>query len=113
MRLEPVVHDELLASILATVPVGILVIDPASLRIVSANGHAQRLLDPKWHDRGLVGQEFVEVFPASREIVQGIVHRVVELGETIHLANRPYVGLARGLTYWDADITAVRDADGV
>jgi GAF domain-containing protein len=113
MRVEPVAHDELLTSILATVPVGILVVDPVSLRIVSANGHAQRLLDPKWHDRGLVGQDFVAVFPASGDMVRQIVHRVAELGESVHVANRPFTGFARGLTYWDADITPVRDADGV
>src|SRR4051794_15161335 len=113
MRADSVMHDELIASILATVPVGIFVVDPDSLCIVSANAHAWRLLDPEWQDRDLIGCAFVDVFPSPRGVLQSLVQRVMTAGEPIHLANATYTGFARGVTYWDADISPVRDARGI
>ena len=105
-------REELLASILARVPVGLLVADPQTLRVLVANAHAIRLLDRPEPDAALVGRRLPEIFP-NWNVESDALVRTVAGGEAVHFDEIPYTGFARGLTYWDADWTPVLDAAGV
>ena len=113
MGIQTDVRDELLATILKTAPVGILVIESDTLRILLANKQAKAILDPEWHDRDLTGYLFPEVFTAiSFAQFHAIMQDVARTGETFHIQGYAYDGFARGRTYWNDDITPLHDDAG-
>jgi len=113
MSVQTDVRDELLATILKTAPVGILVIESDTLRILLANEQVKAILDPEWHDRDLTGYLFPEVFTAiSFARFHAIMQDVARTGETFHIQGYAYDGFARGRTYWNDDITPLHDDAG-
>ncbi len=113
MSVQTDVRDELLATILKTAPVGILVIEPETLRILLANEQVKAILDPEWHDRDLTGYTFRDVFP---ETISARFHTVVQdiarTGTALHVQDYAYDGFTRGRTYWNYDITPLHDDAG-
>ncbi|MDQ2783950.1 MAG: GAF domain-containing protein [Chloroflexota bacterium] len=113
MRVQTDVRDELLATILKTAPVGILVIEPDTLRILLANEQARRILDPEWLDRDLVGCGFREIFPETLTTqFHTVVQDIARTGNALHVQDYAYDGFARGRTYWNYDITPLHDDAG-
>lgn len=110
MSVETDVRDGLLATILRTAPVGILVIEPGSLRVLLANEHVQRILDPAWHNRDLTQYTLSDLVTddgAAR--LRGLVEEVARTGAPMQFRDRSYDGLARGRTYWNYDLTPLYD----
>ena len=113
MSVQTDVRDELLATILKTAPVGILVIEPQSLRILLANEQVKAILDPEWRHRDLTGYTFLDIFaaiPAAR--FHTVVQDVARTGTPLHVTDYAYDGFARGRTYWNYDITPLHDEAG-
>jgi signal transduction histidine kinase len=113
MSVQADVRDELLATILKTAPVGILVIEPQTLRILLANEQVKATLGPEWLDRDLTGYTFLEVFTAtSAARFHAVVQDVARTGDPLHVTDYAYDGFARGRTYWNYDLTPLRDDAG-
>lgn len=113
MRVQTDVRDELLATILKTAPVGILVIEPQTLRILLANERVKATLDPVWGDRDLTGYLFPDIFTVSPSIsFQSVVQDVARTGNSLHVKDYAYDGFARGRTYWNYDLTPLHDDAG-
>ena len=113
MSVQTDVRDELLATILKTAPVGILVIESETLRILLANEQVKRMLDPEWVGRDLTGYTALDVLvgiPPAR--LRAAVQSVVVSGTTLHLEDYAYDGFARGRTYWNDDLTPLHDDAG-
>jgi len=113
MSVQTDVRDELLATILKTAPVGILVIEAETLRILLANEQVQRMLDPEWAERDLTGYTVLDVLTGIpptqlRAAVQSVAHS----GAPVHLEDFAYDGFARGRTYWNDDLTPLHDDAG-
>ena len=107
------VRDELLATILRTAPVGILIIEPGTLRVLLANEQVQRILDPEWHDRDLTRYTIADLFStASAAHFGAVIDGVVRTGVAAHYRDEPYNGFARGRTWWDYDITPLYNEAG-
>ena len=114
MSVQTDVRDELLATILRTAPVGILIIEPGTLRILLANEQMQRILDPEWRDRDLTRYTVADLFvmaPAAQ--LRVVIDEVVRTGVAAHYRDQPYDGFARGRTYWDYDITPLCNEAGL
>ncbi|MHB8646110.1 MAG: GAF domain-containing protein [Thermomicrobiales bacterium] len=113
MSVQTDVRDELLATIMKTAPVGILVIEADTMRILLANEQMKHVLDPEWRDRDLTTYAFGEVFAdhtAAR--FDTVVREVARTGRVLHVQDYPYDGFARGRTYWTYDITPLHDDTG-
>jgi signal transduction histidine kinase len=113
MSVQTAVRDELLATILRTAPVGILVIEPQTLRILLANEQIKATLGPEWGDRDLTGYTFLDVFtaiPSAR--FHTVVQDVARTGDPLHVENYAYDGFAHGRTYWNYDLTPLHDDAG-
>src|SRR6266849_2500580 len=99
MSVQADIRDGLLATILRTAPVGILVIEPESLRVLLANEHVQHVLDPDWHNRDLTGYTIADLFgEAGAARFHRSVEEVARTGNAVHVLNQPYDGFARGRT---------------
>ncbi len=106
MSVQADVRDELLATILRTAPVGILVIEPGTLRILLANEQVQRILDPEWQGRDLTQYTIADLFVEAGAAQFGpMIDNVVHTGVAMQYRDVPYDGFARGRTYWDYDLT--------
>ncbi|GEM_PF-4571526 len=113
MSVQTDVRDELLATILKTAPVGIVVIEPDTLRILLANEQVKHILDPEWLDRDLTGYTFQDVFNESTAAqFHAVVQDVARTGRVLHVQDYAYDGFARGRTYWTYDITPLHDNAG-
>lgn len=113
MRVQTDVRDELLATILKTAPVGMLVIEPETLRILLANEQVKAILDPEWHNRDLTGYTFRDVFPETITArFHTVVRDIARTGTALHIQDYAYDGFARGRTYWNYDITPLHDDAG-
>ncbi|MCA1723317.1 MAG: PAS domain-containing protein, partial [Thermomicrobia bacterium] len=113
MSVQTDVRDDLLATILKTAPVGILVIEAETLRILLANEQTMMTLDPGWRDRDLTGHTFPEVFaavPIAR--FHTVIEGVARTGIPVHVRDYAYDGFARGRTYWNYDITPLHGIAG-
>ena len=113
MSVQAEIRDELLATILKTAPVGILVIEPRTLRILLANERIKATLDAEWLNRDLTGYTFLEVFtaiPSAR--FHTVVQDVARTGDSLHVEDYAYDGFARGRTYWNYDLTPLHDDAG-
>lgn len=105
---------ELLATILATAPVGVLVIDPRTLRVLLANEQYKRFLDPEWWDRDLTGYALENIVHGFAETkLPHVIQQVAETGQAIRLGSREYTGFARGATYWSYDAIPLREMAGI
>lgn len=106
--------NELLATILATAPMNILVIEAESLRVLLVNERYRQTLDPEWRARDLIGRPATDFLPDLE--TSGIAASLREVGRTgkaVHLSEWRFRGFARGDTYWDCDITPMCDTRGV
>jgi len=113
MSVQTDVRDELLATILKTAPVGILVIEPETLRILLANEQVTAILDPEWRNRDLIGYTFRDVFPKTITTrFHTVVREIARNGAALHIQDYAYDGFARGRTYWNYDITPLHDDAG-
>ena len=113
MGVQTDVRDELLATILRTAPVGILIIEPGTLRILLANEQIQRILDPEWRDRDLTRYTIADLFHEEGAAdFSAVIDGVVRTGVAAHYRDEPYNGFARGRTYWDYDITPLYNEAG-
>ncbi len=113
MSVQTDVRDELLATILKTAPVGILVIEAETLRILLANEQIKAILDPEWAGRDLTGYTVLDVLAGIPPVqFRAAVQSVAHSGKTLHFQDYAYDGFARGRTYWNDDLTPLHDADG-
>jgi GAF domain-containing protein len=113
MSLQTDVRDELLATILRTAPVGILIIEPGTLRVLLTNDRARRILNPEWHTRDLTRYTVGDLFSAaSAAHFSAEIDSVARTGVAAHYRDEPYNGFARGLTYWDYDLTPLYNEAG-
>ncbi len=107
-------REELLGTILATAPVGIVVVEPGALRVLLANEQYRRWLDPEWHDRDLTGRLLSEIVPGlPMEELRAECDAVMRTGETMHHAEFAHAGFVRGVTYWQLALYPVMAAHGV
>jgi len=107
------VRNELLATILKTAPVGVIVIERGSMRILLANEQATRLLDPEWWGGDLTNRQIADVFsPEEERAFARTIEEIARTGQPVHVAERPYDRFARGRTYWDYDIAPLYDDGG-
>ena len=107
------VRNELLATILKTAPVGVIVIERGSMRILLANEQATRLLDPEWWGGDLTNRQIADVFsPEEEGAFARTIEEIARTGQPVHVAERPYDRFARGRTYWDYDIAPLYDDGG-
>ena len=112
MSIQTDVRDELLATILKTAPVGILVIEPDTLRILLANEQIKATLDPEWLDRDLTRYAFGEIFTDSTNQFHIVVRDIARTGKPVHVQGYAFDGFARGRTYWNYDLTPLFDESG-
>jgi GAF domain-containing protein/anti-sigma regulatory factor (Ser/Thr protein kinase) len=113
MSIQTDVRDELLATILRAAPVGILIIEPGTLRVLLANEQIRRILDPEWHDRDLTRYTVADLFSAAGAAQLGaVIDGVMRTGVAAHYRDEPYNGFARGRTWWDYDITPLYNEAG-
>jgi signal transduction histidine kinase len=104
------VRNELLATILKTAPVGVIVIERGSMRILLANEQATRLLDPEWWGGDLTNRQIADLFsPEEEGAFARTIEEIARTGQPVHVAERPYDRFARGRTYWNYDIAPLYD----
>ncbi len=103
--------NELLATMLATVPASIAVFDVATERVILANARYRSILDSQWHDRDLVGVRIADIL-RDPETTLALIRSVAQTGEPWRTAGFAYDGFERGVTYWDFDLTPMWDEAG-
>jgi len=114
MTVNVEIPGELLATILATAPVGVLVLDPRTLRVLLANEQYKRFLDPEWWERDLTGHALGEIIHGFAETkLPHVIQQVAGTGQAIRLGSREYRGFARGATYWSYDAIPLREMTGI
>lgn len=114
MAVNVEIPGELLATILATAPVGVLVIDPWTLRVLLANEQYKQFLDPEWWGRDLTSYALGEIIRDFAETnLPRVLQQIAETGQPMRLGNREYTGFARGVTYWSYDAIPLREMAGI
>lgn len=96
-----------LAYILGYVPVGIALLDAATLRILYANPYLSSLLIPSWQIQGVSGRSLQEILPADLlKQIEPPLREAAADGTTRHYDDIPFEGdlETRGRTYWHITI---------
>ena len=107
------ISSTLLTSILATAPVGVLVVDAQTQRVILANEQYHQFLDAEWQQCDITGYKLSELIHGyDMSPLPAIIRQVAETGQSVRIADREYNGFARGTTYWSYDATPVRDMQG-
>lgn len=97
------VQPALLEHILERMPVGVLILDCASLRILYVNPYLQSLLPSPWQLQNPVGQNLRDILSSEElKIVEPIVQEVCSTNRRTSFSDIPYEGFleTRGRTYW-------------
>src|SRR6266700_7028159 len=101
------VQPALLEHILERIPVGVVILDCTSLRILYSNTYLQSLLPSPWHTQSLIGHSLREIVPHEEyKIVEPLIQEVCLTGRGITFSDLPYEGFleTRGRTYWHISI---------
>lgn len=107
--LLPPVHEVVRA--LETMPVGVLLLDGATLRVRWANATYQTFLDAPFNQGSLHGRSLNEFIPnAEASGVAGVFRQVAATGEPYINPEYRHEGFNRGTTYWRWSLLPIRDA---
>ncbi len=101
------VQPALLERILERMPVGVVVIDCTSLRVLYINSYLQSVLPPPWHTQSPIGHRLNEVVPYDvYKIAEPLMQQVCSTGRSVTFSDIPYEGFleTRGRTYWHVSI---------
>jgi PAS domain S-box-containing protein len=101
------VQPALLEHILERMPVGVVILDCTSLRILYINTYLQSLLPSPWHTRSLIDHSLREIIPNEEyKIVEPLIQGVCLTGRSVTFSDIPYEGFleTRGRTYWHITI---------
>src|SRR6266496_1244723 len=101
------VQPALLEHILERIPVGVVILDCTSLRILYSNTYLQSLLPSPWHTQSLIGHSLREIMPNEEyKIVEPLIQDVCLTGRGVTFSDIPYEGFleTRGRTYWHLTI---------
>jgi signal transduction histidine kinase len=101
------VQPALLEHVLERMPIGVVLLDCTSLRILYMNTYLQSLLPSSWLTQGLIGHSLRDIVPDEEyNIVEPIIQKVCLTGQSIAFSDIPYEGFleTRGRTYWHISI---------
>jgi PAS domain S-box-containing protein len=101
------VQPALLEHILERMPVGVVILDCTSLRVLYLNTYLQSLLPPPWHTQSPIGYRLHEVVPYDvHKIAEPLIQQVCSTGRSVTFSDIPYEGFleTRGRTYWHLSI---------
>src|SRR6266849_1138751 len=101
------VQPALLEHILERMPVGVVILDCTSLRVLYINTYLQSLLPPPWHTQSPIGYRLHEVVPYDvHKIAEPLIQQVCSTGRSVTFSDIPYEGFleTRGRTYWHISI---------
>ena len=96
-----------LEHILEHMPVGVAILDCASLRFRYANPYLLSLLEEPWRSRGVIGHGLKEVVSEEvRKVAEPVIQQVCATGQKVRFDDVPYEGSLemRGRTYWRVSI---------
>ncbi len=96
-------HAKQLEYILEHVPVGVAILDSASLDIVYANPYLICQLDAPWNGLAIAGQSVETVLPETvRKIAIPLLRQVAATGQRLQYDEVPFEGFleTKGRTYW-------------
>ena len=101
------VQPALLEHILERMPVGVVILDCTSLRILYINTYLQSLLPLPWHSQSLIERSLRDIVPVEEyKLVEPIIREVCLTGRGVTYTDIPYEGFleTRGRTYWHISI---------
>jgi len=104
------VQPALLELILERMPVGVVIIDCTSLRVLYLNTYLQSLLPPPWHTQSPISHKLNDVLPYDvYKIAEPLMQQVCSTGQSITFSDIPYEGFleTRGRTYWHVSIESL------
>lgn len=104
------VQPTLLEHVLERMPVGVAILDCASLRILYMNTYLQSLLPSSWSTQSLIGHSLRDIVPDQEyKIVEPYIQEVCLTGRTGTFSDIPYEGFleTRGRTYWHISIERI------
>ena len=104
------VQPALLELILERMPVGVVIIDCTSLRVLYINTYLQSLLPPPWHTQSPIGHRLNELVPYDvYKIAEPLMQQVCSTGRSATFSDIPYEGFleTRGRTYWLVSIESL------
>ena len=107
------VQPALLEHILERMPVGVVILDCTSLRVLYMNTYLQSLLPPPWHTQSPIGYRLHEVVPYDvHKIAEPLIQQVCSTGRSVTFSDIPYEGFleTRGRTYWHISIELLLNA---
>ena len=107
------VQPALLEHILERMPVGVVILDCTSLRVLYLNTYLQSLLPPPWHTQSPIGYRLHEVVPYDvHKIAEPLIQQVCSTGRSVTFSDIPYEGFleTRGRTYWHISIELLLNA---
>jgi PAS domain S-box-containing protein len=93
--------------ILAHTPVGLVVLDSATMRVWYANPYFLSLLDEPWRSQGVAGHVLVDFLPTSTlTVIEGQLNEASANRKALHFNDIPYEGFleTRGRTYWNVSV---------
>jgi len=96
------VQPALLEHILERMPVGVVILDCTSLRILYINTYLQSLLPLPWHSQRLIERSLRDIVPVEEyKLVEPIIREVCLTGRGVTYTDIPYEGFleTRGRTY--------------
>ena len=87
------VQPALLEHILERMPVGVVILDCTSLRVLYLNTYLQSLLPPPWHTQSPIGYRLHEVVPYDvHKIAEPLIQQVCSTGRSVTFSDIPYEG---------------------
>ncbi len=93
--------------ILAHTPVGLVVLDAATMRVWYANSYFLSLLDEPWRSQSVAGHVLADFLPTNTlTVIEGQLREASENRKALHFNDIPYEGIleTRGRTYWNVSI---------
>src|SRR6202011_1890769 len=93
--------------ILAHTPVGLVVLDAATMRVLYTNSYLLSLLDEPWRSQGVAGHVLVDFLPTSTlTVIEDQLRDASANRKALHFNDIPYEGFleTRGRTYWNVSI---------
>ncbi|HEY6284741.1 MAG TPA: GAF domain-containing protein, partial [Ktedonobacteraceae bacterium] len=107
------VQPALLEHILERMPVGIVILDSTSLRILYINTYLQSLLPSPWHTHSPIDHSLRDIMPDEEyKIVEPLIQDVCLTGRGVTFSHIPYEGFleTRGRTFWHITIELPQSA---
>ncbi len=107
---------EQIEALFGYLPVGLVVLDSADLRILYFNSYLHTQFEMYWDTQEVIGQRVVEFLPDNvRENILARLRSVTISEDTIEYAELPYEGLlhTRGRTYWHVTVKNAHELLGM